>query len=639
MKKLLPIVVAALVLIATQAFGATAYRYNDSVTTLRGDAVGGASVTVYLAGTTTKATIYLYGSTAVEKSNPTYTDGYGRYFFYAEPGLYDLTIAGSNVITYTVEDVRVFSDAGYTFNVEDYGAIPDDGIDDTAAVQAAENASGAAGGGAIEFGDGFYQIDTGVIVNADNTHFIGKGIGATTVGWDDGDGDGGDGANGEYIFTVMGADNVSFSGMSLTNGPSEALGATNNPNDGGIIYADNCVGVRLENCRLYEIGGTHGFAVKKCGNVSVDNCQFYMISYAGMMVLDTCYDIKVTRSTFDTVNESVVGQNRYLFATGADSLYSQDSTNLYFVKDLMVDGCTFKNNPVWEGIDTHGGDRIRFTNNFVTGCYIGINAICAVSGSDDYVLAPSMNDLLIDGNTIDADGIAQVWYGIVARGHTAAATAEPWNADNIKITNNTIRGHGGTSKAGYSHDNSGSITAYNLRNVEISGNHIDEFAQTGIMLYAKLSGTRIVDNTIYSAYADTAFHRYDDRVAGISVRSATEMTNVLIERNRLRDDAGNWDIGIYGWSGTDTAGVFIGANEYDDATSGWDGIFSTVSRTWFGTTYRSAGLGATPFLRFGATAPTDTAGQRGSLLWLDPTGGDTLKVYTGTPDWRWKALH
>jgi hypothetical protein len=98
MKKLLPIVVAALVLIATQAFGATAYRYNDSVTTLRGDAVGGASVTVYLAGTTTKATIYLYGSTAVEKSNPTYTDGYGRYFFYAEPGLYDLTISGSNII-------------------------------------------------------------------------------------------------------------------------------------------------------------------------------------------------------------------------------------------------------------------------------------------------------------------------------------------------------------------------------------------------------------------------------------------------------------------------------------------------------------------------------------------------------------
>jgi hypothetical protein len=88
MKKLLPIVVAALVLIATQAFGATAYRYNDSVTTLRGDAVGGASVTVYLAGTTTKA-IDLpvrVTSAGTEKSNPTYTDGYGRYYFYVRAG-------------------------------------------------------------------------------------------------------------------------------------------------------------------------------------------------------------------------------------------------------------------------------------------------------------------------------------------------------------------------------------------------------------------------------------------------------------------------------------------------------------------------------------------------------------------------
>jgi hypothetical protein len=158
MKKLLPIVVAALVLIATQAFGATAYRYNDSVTTLRGDAVGGASVTVYLAGTTTKATIYLYGSTAVEKSNPTYTDGYGRYFFYAEPGLYDLTIAGSNVITYTVEDVRVFSDAGYTYNVVDYGAIPDDDVDDAAAIRAAVAAADAADGGTVVFPDGVFDV-------------------------------------------------------------------------------------------------------------------------------------------------------------------------------------------------------------------------------------------------------------------------------------------------------------------------------------------------------------------------------------------------------------------------------------------------------------------------------------------------
>lgn len=638
MKKLLLTVVIALGMAATSAMGATAYRYHDSVTTLRGDAVGGASVTVYLANTTTKADIYLYPSTTgLEKSNPTYTDGYGRFSFYAAPGTYDLRISGTNITTYTVEDVRIFSDSGYTYNVLDYGAIPDDGNDDTAAFQAAVNAAEADTSGLVIIPDGRFVIADSVAINAGNITIQGAGIGATEVGWFDGNGAGGDGSNGTYIFFVNSAQNVTFRDMSLSNGPSEDIGNTNNPNAGGIISASGSTGIRLENCRLYEIGGSHGFVIERCGDVSVDNCSFYMISYSGMMVYDSCYNIKVTRSTFDTINGTAIGYNRYLFATGADELYSADNTNLYFVRDLMVDGCTFKNNPCWEGVDTHGGDRIRFTNNFITNCYIGINAICAVSGSDDYVLAPSMNDLLIDGNTIDADGAAQVWYGIIVRGHMA--DSEPWDAENIKVTNNTIRGYGGTSKAGYSHDNSGAITAYNLRNVEISGNHIDEFAQTGIMLYAKLSGARIVDNTIYSAYADTAFHRYDDRVAGITVRGATEMTNILIERNRLRDDVGNWDIGIYGWSGTDAAGVVIGANEYDDATSGWDGIFSTVSRAWFRTTYRNAGLGATPFLRFGATAPTDTAGQRGSLLWLDPTGGDTLKVYTGTPDWRWQALH
>jgi hypothetical protein len=185
MKKLLPIVVAALVLIATQAFGATAYRYNDSVTTLRGDAVGGASVTVYLAGTTTKATIYLYGSTAVEKSNPTYTDGYGRYFFYAEPGLYDLTIAGSNVITYTVEDVRIFSDTGYTYNVLDYGAIPGDGVDDSAAIQAAVSAAEADSGGTVIIPAGSYlasEINANSAFSDETGVFIiGDGANATKL--------------------------------------------------------------------------------------------------------------------------------------------------------------------------------------------------------------------------------------------------------------------------------------------------------------------------------------------------------------------------------------------------------------------------------------------------------------------------
>lgn len=110
MKKILPCLML-LMLVAETTHAATTYRYSDNVMTLRGDAIGGASVTVYVANTTTKATIYLTNlSAGLTKSNPTYTDGYGRYFFYALPGVYDITISGTNITTYTVEDVRVLGE-------------------------------------------------------------------------------------------------------------------------------------------------------------------------------------------------------------------------------------------------------------------------------------------------------------------------------------------------------------------------------------------------------------------------------------------------------------------------------------------------------------------------------------------------
>ena len=76
--------------------------------------------------------------------------------------------------------------------------------------------------------------------------------------------------------------------------------------------------------------------IRKCSNVKVTDTTFYMISYAGMMVLDTCFDIKVTGCTFDTTNSSDTGYNRYLFATGANTMLSADGTNAYFLKDLLV---------------------------------------------------------------------------------------------------------------------------------------------------------------------------------------------------------------------------------------------------------------------------------------------------------------
>jgi hypothetical protein len=126
MKKILPCLML-LMLVAATSHAAIAYRYADNVTTLRGDAVGGAVVTVYTANSTSaKATLYLTDSTTGQtKSNPTYTDGYGRYFFYLAPGLYDIVISGTNITTYTIEDVRI-----YEFTWEGNTPLPETSWDD-----------------------------------------------------------------------------------------------------------------------------------------------------------------------------------------------------------------------------------------------------------------------------------------------------------------------------------------------------------------------------------------------------------------------------------------------------------------------------------------------------------------------------
>lgn len=69
-------------------------------------ALAGATVTVYLTGTDTPATIYS-DEGVTPKVNPITTDAQGRFSFYAADGDYDLQIAKSGWATQTVTDVSI----------------------------------------------------------------------------------------------------------------------------------------------------------------------------------------------------------------------------------------------------------------------------------------------------------------------------------------------------------------------------------------------------------------------------------------------------------------------------------------------------------------------------------------------------
>jgi hypothetical protein len=66
-----------------------------------------ATVTVYEAGTATKATIYSDPGGTILKDNPFQTDVLGRFQFFASVGQYDVEISGSGITTYKIQYINV----------------------------------------------------------------------------------------------------------------------------------------------------------------------------------------------------------------------------------------------------------------------------------------------------------------------------------------------------------------------------------------------------------------------------------------------------------------------------------------------------------------------------------------------------
>ena len=81
-------------------------HYIDVVENRSGTPIASASVDVYLAGTTTAATIYSDDGVTT-KANPLTTDAGGVFDFYVADGRYDLRVTGTVITTLTQVDVEI----------------------------------------------------------------------------------------------------------------------------------------------------------------------------------------------------------------------------------------------------------------------------------------------------------------------------------------------------------------------------------------------------------------------------------------------------------------------------------------------------------------------------------------------------
>ena len=340
-------------------------------------------------------------------------------------------------------------------NVYDFGAVGDGLADDTEALSSALTE-----GGDVYFPPGTYRVVSSLEVFSE-TMLRGAGAGQSVIFQAVSDGGATLELNGDHIIIS----DLSVVGPNTTNDVYIA-GETG-------IQASAPDGERFQHIQIRDsevIGfGSHGIRLHRVDDVIVSGNHVYRIGFAGIACL-SCFDVRVDNNLVESVKPgSPSAQNAY----GIIFSYQGGQPTL---DDPPPQRCiahtnTVRDVPSWEGLDTHDGCFITFSNNIVEGCRLGIHAGGTAGGA---AVGVTMHDISIVGNTLVASGdIQHLHYGISATGYDGHL------AYNIAVADNIIQGFGTL----HPNATSGAVEIYYTRGVAVSGNVLKNYANCAIMFY------------------------------------------------------------------------------------------------------------------------------------------------------------
>lgn len=164
-------------------------------------------------------------------------------------------------------------------------------------------------------------------------------------------------------------------------------------------------------------------------------------------------------------------------------------------RDITITGNTVSNVPRWEGIDTHGGERITISHNTVTDCATGIALVPLKAAGGGPVDAAPL-DCDVTDNTIrwtrgapDLPSPMRAGINMVGAGTSVGQDAERATGT---IAHNTISGYGIADKA----SRAGAVLVYFTEGLVIDDNTIESGTARGIVIYHTNEDTVVSNNTI-----------------------------------------------------------------------------------------------------------------------------------------------
>lgn len=257
-------ILLALLILAIAVPALALRSYTDFAQSDTGARLYQAEIYVYLAGTSTPASLYSDdGVTA--KAQPLVTDSHGKYRFYVADGAYDIkqVYGGDEVWRYDVQIVDLLGAGSPQYRVNDaeFGAIAGDGIDDTAAIQAACDAIEASGvGGTLILPPGGNFDVEDYITLPSNIAITGGGTikrSATST---------------SAIFYSVGETGISIKDITI-DGNSGLTEYTGSGLESAIRFF-SCSDVKIEGCTIYDPEGDCVYISRAAGDpVRGENIQ------------------------------------------------------------------------------------------------------------------------------------------------------------------------------------------------------------------------------------------------------------------------------------------------------------------------------------------------------------------------------
>ncbi|WP_409274913.1 right-handed parallel beta-helix repeat-containing protein [Neobacillus sp. SCS-31] len=283
---------------------------------------------------------------------------------------------------------------------------------------------------------------------------------------------------------------------------------------GAAGYAKNIV---VEDVKIRNIG-FYGILAEFADNVKISNTIIHDIGFAGFGGLSV-RNIHIDKSHIKGISPGSKGNAYGVFYSrkGAESSLEAHPRSA----DSSVTDSIIEDIPLWEALDTHGGENITFNNNTIRNTKVGIAFVNATGndGTDVY----GSQKCTAKGNRIDGIGKG---YGIVVAGASS---------DNSRDC--TIEGNQLTEAGQQGNNISGAIQASYTKDLVIKNNTLVNSYANGIHLYTQnqqfsVSGNKVEDvqDNVYVAPSAIAFRSGNNSgtIAGNSLIRKNEKLNVYV---------------------------------------------------------------------------------------------------------------